>query len=276
METISQQKKSPTRFIYSFLPFKFCVWGWRDDLVVKRTDCSRVLSSIPSNHMLAHNHLWWDPMPSSCMSEESDLVLTYIKQINVCTRTSPQIVSSNTLLYYFVVGSLTKTGSHLARLAVQRAPKVSLWLPFRAEVTDTHHHACLFKKWLHFMIDYRLTHWAISPCPWGASVRHLGNRIGKQLIMPVFTEDPLIPPTAPLGPLPPSDTLQIHFFPDFYMHPLSPRERLPLGSHLWGSLTCLLWTLEWWQPHGRFSLGPGEVEKHNIPRDKIGVIEATL
>jgi hypothetical protein len=37
------------------------------------------LSSIPSNHMVAHNHLYWDPMPSSGVSEDTDSVLTYIK-----------------------------------------------------------------------------------------------------------------------------------------------------------------------------------------------------
>jgi hypothetical protein len=31
-----------------------------------------VLSSIPSNHIVAHNHLKWDPMPSSRVSEDSD------------------------------------------------------------------------------------------------------------------------------------------------------------------------------------------------------------
>jgi hypothetical protein len=36
------------------------------------------LSSIPSNHMVAHNHLQWDLMPSSGVSEDSDSVLTYI------------------------------------------------------------------------------------------------------------------------------------------------------------------------------------------------------
>jgi hypothetical protein len=34
-----------------------------------------VLSSIPNNHMVAHNHLKWDPMPSSGMSEDSCSVL---------------------------------------------------------------------------------------------------------------------------------------------------------------------------------------------------------
>jgi hypothetical protein len=34
-----------------------------------------VLSSIPSNHMVAHNHLQWDLMPSSGVSEDNDSVL---------------------------------------------------------------------------------------------------------------------------------------------------------------------------------------------------------
>ena len=38
-----------------------------------------VLSSNPSNHMMAHNHPEWDSMPSSGMSEDSYHVLTYIK-----------------------------------------------------------------------------------------------------------------------------------------------------------------------------------------------------
>jgi hypothetical protein len=37
-----------------------------------------VLSSIPSNHMVAHNHLQWDPMPSSSVSEDHDGVFIYI------------------------------------------------------------------------------------------------------------------------------------------------------------------------------------------------------
>ena len=35
-----------------------------------------VLSSIPSNHVVAHNHLQWDSMPSSGVSEDSDNALT--------------------------------------------------------------------------------------------------------------------------------------------------------------------------------------------------------
>jgi hypothetical protein len=40
---------------------------------------SEVLSSIPSNYMVAHNHLQWDPMTSSGVSEDSYSVFTYIK-----------------------------------------------------------------------------------------------------------------------------------------------------------------------------------------------------
>ena len=38
-----------------------------------------VLSFIPSNHRVAHNHLQWDLMPSSGVSDESNSVLTFIK-----------------------------------------------------------------------------------------------------------------------------------------------------------------------------------------------------
>jgi hypothetical protein len=40
---------------------------------------SRGPSLIPNNYMVAHNHLQWDPMLSSGVSEDSDSVLTYIK-----------------------------------------------------------------------------------------------------------------------------------------------------------------------------------------------------
>jgi hypothetical protein len=43
------------------------------------TALPEVLSSIPSNHMVAHNHLEWDLMPSSGVTEDSYSVLTYIK-----------------------------------------------------------------------------------------------------------------------------------------------------------------------------------------------------
>jgi hypothetical protein len=35
-----------------------------------------VLSSILTNHMVAHSHLYWDPMPSSGVSEDLNSVLT--------------------------------------------------------------------------------------------------------------------------------------------------------------------------------------------------------
>jgi hypothetical protein len=38
-----------------------------------------VLSSIPSNHMVAHSHLSWDLMPSSGASEGYYSVFIYIK-----------------------------------------------------------------------------------------------------------------------------------------------------------------------------------------------------
>ena len=36
--------------------------GWRDALLVKSTVAPllEILSSIPSNYMVAHNHLYWD------------------------------------------------------------------------------------------------------------------------------------------------------------------------------------------------------------------------
>ena len=39
------------------------------------TVLSEVLSSIPNNHIVAHNHLYWDLMPSSVVSEDSCSVL---------------------------------------------------------------------------------------------------------------------------------------------------------------------------------------------------------
>jgi hypothetical protein len=45
------------------------------------TTLPEVLSSNPSNHMLAHNHLYWDLMPSSGASEDRYSVLISM-QIN--------------------------------------------------------------------------------------------------------------------------------------------------------------------------------------------------
>jgi hypothetical protein len=43
------------------------------------TALPEVLSSTPNNHMVAHNHLKWDLMPSSGVSEDSYSALIYIK-----------------------------------------------------------------------------------------------------------------------------------------------------------------------------------------------------
>jgi len=43
------------------------------------TALPEVLSSIPSKHMVVHNHLQWDLMPSSGVSEDSYHVLIHIK-----------------------------------------------------------------------------------------------------------------------------------------------------------------------------------------------------
>ena len=45
------------------------------------TALTEVLNSIPTNHMVAHNHLERDLMPSSGVSEDSCNVLIY-KKIN--------------------------------------------------------------------------------------------------------------------------------------------------------------------------------------------------
>jgi hypothetical protein len=39
------------------------------------TALPEVMISVPSNHTAAHNHLIWDPMPSSCVHEDSYSVL---------------------------------------------------------------------------------------------------------------------------------------------------------------------------------------------------------
>jgi hypothetical protein len=46
------------------------------------TALPKILSSNPSNHMVAHNHLQCDLMPSSGVSEDSFSVLIYNKLIN--------------------------------------------------------------------------------------------------------------------------------------------------------------------------------------------------
>ena len=51
------------------------------------TALPKVLSSNPSNHLLAHNYLWWDLMPSSGVSEDSYSVLIISKQANKQNKT---------------------------------------------------------------------------------------------------------------------------------------------------------------------------------------------
>jgi hypothetical protein len=41
------------------------------------TALPEVLSSIPSNHMVAHNHLQWDAMPSSGVCLKTAAVYSY-------------------------------------------------------------------------------------------------------------------------------------------------------------------------------------------------------
>jgi hypothetical protein len=53
--------------------------SWLRALLRALTALPEVLSSNPSNHMVAHNNLQWDPMPSSGVSEDSCSVVIYIK-----------------------------------------------------------------------------------------------------------------------------------------------------------------------------------------------------
>jgi hypothetical protein len=43
------------------------------------TALPEVLSSILRNHMMAHNYLQWDLIPSSGVSEKHDRILKYCK-----------------------------------------------------------------------------------------------------------------------------------------------------------------------------------------------------
>jgi hypothetical protein len=53
--------------------------GWREREMAQwlkaLTALPEVLSLIPSNHMVAHNHLQWELMPSSGVSEDSDKIV---------------------------------------------------------------------------------------------------------------------------------------------------------------------------------------------------------
>ena len=57
------------------------------------TAVPEVLISIPSNHMVPHNHLQWDPMPSSGVFEYSYSVLIYINNLKE---------KENNVIYYSI------------------------------------------------------------------------------------------------------------------------------------------------------------------------------
>jgi hypothetical protein len=75
-----------TRTVFVFMINTNVIHSWRKywgagdmaQRVRALTALPEVLSSIPSNHMVAHNHLQWDSISSSGVSEDSDTVLTYI------------------------------------------------------------------------------------------------------------------------------------------------------------------------------------------------------
>ena len=65
------------------IPFKD-IYTWSGEMTQRLralTALLEVLSSTLSNHMVAHNHLQWDLMSSSGVSEGGEGVLTYIKEI---------------------------------------------------------------------------------------------------------------------------------------------------------------------------------------------------
>jgi hypothetical protein len=56
--------------------------GWRDGSVVKSTGCSsEVLSLTPSNHRVAHNHLYWDLTPSAGTQVYMQIEHSYINPL---------------------------------------------------------------------------------------------------------------------------------------------------------------------------------------------------
>jgi hypothetical protein len=57
------------------------------------TALPEILSSIPSNHLGAHSHLYWALVPSSGVSEDNDNVLTYIKKI-ILKKKEPGVVAN--------------------------------------------------------------------------------------------------------------------------------------------------------------------------------------
>jgi hypothetical protein len=63
------------------------------------TALAEVLSSIPSNHTVAHNHLSWDLMPSSGVSEDSySVLITKIKNFFLKSRLQARHTGSPVLV----------------------------------------------------------------------------------------------------------------------------------------------------------------------------------
>ena len=61
------------------LPLRQWLSGWAGEMALWLRALPEVLNSNPSNHIVAHNGLYWDLMPSSGVSEDSDSVHTRIK-----------------------------------------------------------------------------------------------------------------------------------------------------------------------------------------------------
>jgi len=54
----------------NWVALKISNWGWREAQWLRAlTVLPEILSSNPSNHMVAHNHLQWNLMPTSGVSE---------------------------------------------------------------------------------------------------------------------------------------------------------------------------------------------------------------
>jgi hypothetical protein len=91
--------------------------GWRDRSVVKSTDCSsrdlerKVLSSSPSNHMVAHSHLYWDLTPSSGVSGDCVCVCVCVC---VCERERERERPSPIVLLSFLENFFTRMSGFLA------------------------------------------------------------------------------------------------------------------------------------------------------------------
>ena len=65
--------------IYAFRQNKNTQAGEMAQWLRAPTALPEVLSLIPNNHMVTHNHLQWSLVPSSGVSEESNGILIYMK-----------------------------------------------------------------------------------------------------------------------------------------------------------------------------------------------------